>query len=448
MRYLAMTLGVVTAIGGFLDIGEFVSLPQAGASFGLALLPIVLLGTIGAMVYAEMAGRIELASRRTVFDLIRKRLGLRVGLVALAAALALNVLTLVAEIGGMAFVAELVLGRRFLWYVVPLAIVLALFIWRGSWSWQENLPSILGLATLVIPAALLFGNVPVSWSVVGRSLVAPSVPSADYALLATAAIAVLGAGMSPYEWYFYSSGAREDGWTRHDQAVNRVTAIGGFALGSLLSIALLILAATVFLPAGLNPNHLAQTGLLVGGSFGSWGIAIFLVGVFGCVLGASIETSVSSAQTVAEFFGWRWGSSRPVRDARGARGSRSTWVRATPGSAERCPAPHVFLHSRKCPCHRLARAADPDRDARGLRSARAMPGHVRQSGRVRGGSVVLQGRCCRGARRDGSRSGRVAQTVDCEQPAIAEVVELLGERRGVDVGDLGEDLVVERIVEQ
>ena len=122
MRYLAMTLGVVTAIGGFLDIGEFVSLPQAGASFGLALLPIVILGTIGAMVYAEMAGRIELASRRTVFDLIRKRLGLRVGLVALAAALALNVLTLVAEIGGMAFVAELVLGRRFLWYVVPLAI--------------------------------------------------------------------------------------------------------------------------------------------------------------------------------------------------------------------------------------------------------------------------------------------------------------------------------------
>jgi hypothetical protein len=47
-RYLAMTLGVVTAIGGFLDIGEFVSLPQAGATFGLALLPVVVIGTIGA----------------------------------------------------------------------------------------------------------------------------------------------------------------------------------------------------------------------------------------------------------------------------------------------------------------------------------------------------------------------------------------------------------------
>jgi Mn2+/Fe2+ NRAMP family transporter len=264
-----------------------------------------------------MAGRIELASRRTVFDLIRKRLGLRAGLTALAAALALNVLTLVAEVGGMAFVAELVLGRRFLWYVVPLAICLALFVWRASWSWQENLPSILGLATLVVPIALIFGGVPVSWSVVARSVVAPSLPAADHTLLATAAIALLGAGMSPYEWYFYSSGAREDGWTRKDQTVNRVTAIGGFALGSLLSIALLVLAATLFLPAGLNPDHLAQTGLLVGGSFGSWGVAIFLVGVFGCVLGASIETSVSSAQTVSEFFGWPWGSSRPAREVPG-----------------------------------------------------------------------------------------------------------------------------------
>jgi manganese transport protein len=119
--------------------------------------------------------------------------------------------------------------------------------------------------------------------------------------------------MSPYEWYFYSSGAREEGWTRHDLTVNRVTAIGGFALGSLLSVALLVAAATLFLPAGLDPNHLAQTGLLVAGSFGSWGIAIFLVGVFGCVLGAAVETSVSSAQAVAEFFGWPWGSSRPAR---------------------------------------------------------------------------------------------------------------------------------------
>ena len=125
------------------------------------------------MVYAEMAGRIELASRRTVFDLMRKRLGLRVGLVALGAALALNVLTLVAELGGMAFVAELVLGRASSGTSCRWPIVLALFIWSGSWSWQENLPSILGLATLVVPAALLFGSVPVSWSTVARSLVAP-----------------------------------------------------------------------------------------------------------------------------------------------------------------------------------------------------------------------------------------------------------------------------------
>jgi Mn2+/Fe2+ NRAMP family transporter len=47
------------------------------------------------------------------------------------------------------------------------------------------------------------------------------------------------------------------------------------------------------------------------------------VGVFGCVLGASIETSVSSAQTVSEFFGWRWGKKeRPAAASR----FTLTWV--------------------------------------------------------------------------------------------------------------------------
>ena len=69
--------------------------------------------------------------------------------------------------------------------------------------------------------------------------------------------------MSPYEWYFYSSGAREEGWTRHDQVVNRVTAIGGFALGSLLSdrAARLALRRSSCRP-GSTPTTSSQTGLL------------------------------------------------------------------------------------------------------------------------------------------------------------------------------------------
>ena len=70
-------------LGGFVDIGELVAMPQAGAEYRFGLLWVVLMGTVGAIAYAEMTGRVELASQRTVFDLIRERLGLRLGLVPL-----------------------------------------------------------------------------------------------------------------------------------------------------------------------------------------------------------------------------------------------------------------------------------------------------------------------------------------------------------------------------
>jgi Mn2+/Fe2+ NRAMP family transporter len=316
-RYGAMVIGVVTAIGGFVDIGELVAMPQAGAEYRFGLLWAVLVGTVGAIAYAEMTGRVELASQRTVFDLIRERLGLRLGLVPLVAATLLNVLMLVAEIGGMAFVLELATGVEPIWVIAPLAVGLVLFELKGTWTLLENVPSMLGLALLVVPAALLFGGLHVDWGAAAHQLVLPRFEKQDVAVYLITAIAVLGAGMSPYEWYFYSSGGREEEWTRRDLGVNRVTAIAGFSLGSILAFALLIGAATIFFPRNISPAHLFQAGLIPTTPFGKWGMALFLVGAFGCVLGASIEVSLATAQGIAQFFGWPWGSSRPPRQVKG-----------------------------------------------------------------------------------------------------------------------------------
>ena len=315
-RYGAMVIGVVTAIGGFVDIGELVAMPQAGAEYRFGLLWAVLVGTVGAIAYAEMTGRVELASQRTVFDLIRERLGLRLGLVPLVAATLLNVLMLVAEIGGMAFVLELASSVEPIWLIAPLAVGLVLFELKGTWTLLENVPSALGLALLVVPAALIFGGLGVDWGAAAGQLVLPRFEKQDVAVYLITAIAVLGAGMSPYEWYFYSSGGREEEWTARDLGVNRVTAIAGFSLGSILAFSLLIGAATIFFPRNISPAHLFQAGLIPSTAFGKWGMALFLVGAFGCVLGASIEVSLATAQGIAQFFGRPWGSSRPPREVR------------------------------------------------------------------------------------------------------------------------------------
>src|SRR5207248_629367 len=74
-KLLEVFLGVLTAIGGFVDIGELVANTEAGARYGLALAWPVLVGLLVIVLYAEMAGRIATLSQRPVFDLVRERMG-------------------------------------------------------------------------------------------------------------------------------------------------------------------------------------------------------------------------------------------------------------------------------------------------------------------------------------------------------------------------------------
>ena len=315
MRKLAaVALGVVTAIGGFVDIGELVTLPAAGATYRFALLWVLAVSVVGAMVYAEMAGRIELASQRAVFEVLRERLGFKLGVVPLLAVIVLNVLTLSAEIAGLAFVLQLVVDVSYLWLLVPIALGVLLFQWFGNWTLLEDVPSFLGLPLLVIPAALVFGGINVDWGDAAHQVIVPSLPTGDHLLYWTAALSIVGSVMSPYEWYFYSSGGREEGWTLQDLMVNRCTVILGWSLGSVLAFGLMIGSAVFFYPLSISPAHLSQTGLIAIAAFGKVGLTLFLLGAFGCVLGASIEVSQSAGQALSQFFGWSWGASRPVKE--------------------------------------------------------------------------------------------------------------------------------------
>ena len=66
-RVVAVTLGVLTAIGGFVDIGDLVANALAGARFGLSLVWVTLLGVVGICLFAEMSGRVAAVTRRGTY---------------------------------------------------------------------------------------------------------------------------------------------------------------------------------------------------------------------------------------------------------------------------------------------------------------------------------------------------------------------------------------------
>jgi hypothetical protein len=95
-RLLGVALGILTAIGGFVDIGDLVTNAVVGSRFGLSLIWVVAVGVVGICVFANMSGRVAAASGRATFEVIRERLGPRAGLANLSASFLINLMTVTA----------------------------------------------------------------------------------------------------------------------------------------------------------------------------------------------------------------------------------------------------------------------------------------------------------------------------------------------------------------
>jgi Mn2+/Fe2+ NRAMP family transporter len=314
-RAFGVTLGILTAIGGFVDIGDLVANSQAGARFGLRLAWVVVLGTIGICVFAEMAGRVTAISRRPVFDLIRERLGPRAGLASLVGSYLVTLLTLAAEIGGVALALHLATSVNYLLWVPVVAVVLWVVLWRVRFESLERVFGFLGLALVVFVVALF--ALPADWSSLAGELTSKPPESESWATYGYFAVALFASAMTPYEVFFFSSGGVEENWTRKDLITERANVFVGFPLGGLLALGIMVSAAVVFEPLSVDVQTIGQTVLPVALALGKLGLAIVILGVFAATFGAAMETGLSTSYTIAQYFGWEWGKRvAPRRAAR------------------------------------------------------------------------------------------------------------------------------------
>jgi Mn2+/Fe2+ NRAMP family transporter len=319
-KLLNLALGILAAIGGFVDIGDLVFNTAAGATFGYQLMWVIPIGVVGIIVYSEMCGRVAAVSGKAVFDAVRERVGFKAGLFALISSEVVNLLTLAAEIGGVAIALQLLSGLDYR-VLLPLAVVgLALVIWTTQLDWIERIFGYGGLCLLVFAvAAVKLGP---DWVKVGNGFI-PHLAQNNPWLYLYFVIGLLGAAMTPYEVYFYSSGGVEDRWTPKDIGLNRANAIVGYGLGGFLSLALMIVGAAVFLRHGINPEHLGTIAMGAEEPLGKIGLLLALVGILFAVGGASIDTVFSGAYNLAQFFGWEWGR---YRHPSGAPRFTLTWI--------------------------------------------------------------------------------------------------------------------------
>jgi Mn2+/Fe2+ NRAMP family transporter len=309
-----LVLGVVTSIGGFVEVGSISTSAQAGAEYRFELLWAILVAGLILAILTEMSGRFAIVSHRSLIGAVRERFGIRFQAVPLAAELVIDVLLLAAEIGGAGIAVRLLTGVGFLWWLLPIGIAVWLVVWLSGFSVIENGLGLLGLVTLSFVAA--------AWKLqpepgsVAHGLI-PSLADHDQVRYAFLAVSIMGATVSPYLLNFYSSGTIEEKLTQNELWINRATSYVGIGFGSVVSMGVLVTAAMVLQPRSIVVDSYEQASLMFVPAFGRWAIPLFAMALgIGCI-GAAVEITLNAGYACAQAFGWPWGANKPRRDAAG-----------------------------------------------------------------------------------------------------------------------------------
>lgn len=313
-KYFQLALGLLTAIGGFLEIGSVTTAAQAGASFGYQLLWPIALGTLCLIFLVEMSGRLTAVSKHTIVSAMRDRFGARFYMIVLILVVGVTYLVLVAELGGIGLALQISTGLGFPWWALPVVLVVWLLLWKGTFGVIENGSSLLGLVT--ISFAVAAWKLHPDWSAVASGLI-PTRPDSDKASYWFIAVSILGASVSPYLMYFYSSGAVEDEWDESYLGVNRFISGSGMSFGGLLSAAVLIVATLVLKPRGIQVESFEQASLMMTPVLTHWGFELFAAAMGIACLGAALEISLAVPYLFAQGLGWNWSeNASPHSEAR------------------------------------------------------------------------------------------------------------------------------------
>ncbi len=312
-KWFSITLGIVTATGGFLDAGTIATAGESGAKFGLGLIWAILISTLAVILLVEMVGRFAAVSKKPYAAAIREEFGFRFYLLPLMSEVIAESLLLAAELGGMAIALSLFTGIS--WHLLfPIVTVfVGIMTWRAPFDWIENGPALFGLLMLsfIIGIIALGGPSHASLTTLWR----PEIKQGELGDYLYLVAATLGATISPYMLYFYSSGVREEGWSGSSLFLNRVTAFAGMGFGSIGSIAIVILGSIVLQPLNMQASTLGEIGLAMAKPFGVIGSLLFAAVLFVTCLGASFECSLALSYNIAQGFGWEWGENKKPVDA-------------------------------------------------------------------------------------------------------------------------------------
>jgi Mn2+/Fe2+ NRAMP family transporter len=282
-----------------------------GATAGFAQNWLLLLSTPMLIVVQQMSAKVANVTKTDLASVLRARYGARVATPAVLLMVAANVITMGADLLAMGAAVQLVSGVRYIYVIVPLAALMAIVTIFVDYRRMSRylLWLVAVFATYILAAALARP----SWFEVLRDTFVPRVEfSVDYLL---AAVAMLGTTITPYLFFWQSSGEVEE--KRGVQRLSRTNLdIGiGMVWSNVTAFFIIVATGAVLFTHHARVTTAADAARALEPFAGRYAAALFAVGIIGAGLIAIPILATSSAYGVAGLSGWRRGLGRPARNA-------------------------------------------------------------------------------------------------------------------------------------
>lgn len=293
-----------------------------GASTGLSLLWTSVFTLPLIIAVQVMTAKIGLVTRRGLVAVIKEHYGIAILGITLIVAVVSNIVTIGADLAGVAAAINLIYPGIGIAILVPIVAVFtgALEIFISYRLFERYLKWILLILISYIFAGFLSHP---DW---GTVLYHTFVPTLQFNKTQLAAlVAILGTTLTPYLFFWQTAQEVEELKARHEVTVSqkelrdRLLEVDfGFFFANLIFFFITLTTATNLNQAGItNIQTASQAAQALRPIAGNASSLLFSIGLIASGLLAIPVLAGSTAYVVAEFFGWREGLSQKVRSAPG-----------------------------------------------------------------------------------------------------------------------------------
>jgi Mn2+/Fe2+ NRAMP family transporter len=258
-----------------------------------------------------MSAKVANVTKTDLATVLRTTFGARVATPAVLLMVAANVITMGADLLAMGAAIQLVTGVNFIYWIVPLAALMAcVTIFLNYRVVSRVMLWLVALGAAYVVAAFMARP---DWASALRSTFVPQIELSPAFLLAS--VGMLGTTITPYLFFWQTSGEVEE-----KRGVQRLTQTNldiaiGMVWSNVTAFFIIVATGAVLFTRHAEIRTAADAARALEPFAGHYATAIFAVGIIGAGLLAIPVLGASAAFGVAGLVGWRRGLGHKPRNA-------------------------------------------------------------------------------------------------------------------------------------